>query len=37
MESVNLSVKEVYALTTHKDNGSLDAYHVEKKYFDCAK
>lgn len=37
MDSPKLTVKEVYTLTTHKETGTLDAYHVEKKYVDCAK
>jgi hypothetical protein len=37
MDSPSLTIKEVYALSAHKETGTLDAYHVEKKYVDCAK
>lgn len=34
-----LSVQNIYSLVTHKIEGAkgVEGYHVDKKYFDCAK
>lgn len=33
----SLTIKETYSIINNTSAGTLDSYHVEKKYIDCAK